>query len=351
MVVPQELTPEVWAALPPAVAALLGWQAEQIRILTQRVAELEVKLGKDSTNSSLPPSAARTRTPSRRAPSPGAAAGLAANPATPNTCVPCCRPTSANRSSGVCRPPAGRCGRGLTGSDPQPLRHQVWELPDFQPSVTEYQQHRLVCACGCSSCGPLPAGVPSGQAGLPDSSPSPVYSWPASVSPNAGPRTSWSLILNQPAAPPAGWSCCRTAPPTPCGPPTTNWPDNSRTSQCSTWKNHRPSKARPRPGFGSSSLRPSPTSPAAPVGVPKCRSKCWRHVRRRDPLRPGTDVLGFGRPLAVVLLHLSRDFQALCDGPCRVGKRLGHDLLRPTNQLFALWQKVRDGTLSRCAFQ
>ncbi len=49
--------------------------------------------------------------------------------------------------------------------------------------------------------------------------------------------------------------------------------------------------------------------------------------------------------------HLKRDFQALCDGPCRVGKRLGHDLLRPTNQLFALWQKVRDGTLSRCAFQ
>ncbi len=111
MVVPQELTPEVWAALPPAVAALLGWQAEQIRILTQRVAELEVKLGKDSTNSSLPPSAA----PARQAaafPSPKAAAGLAANPATPNTCVPCCRPTSANRSSGVCRPPAGAAAGG-----------------------------------------------------------------------------------------------------------------------------------------------------------------------------------------------------------------------------------------------
>ncbi len=49
--------------------------------------------------------------------------------------------------------------------------------------------------------------------------------------------------------------------------------------------------------------------------------------------------------------HLKRDFQALCDGPCAIGKRLGHDLLRPTKKLFALWQKVRDGTLSRRVFQ
>jgi transposase len=31
--------------------------------------------------------------------------------------------------------------------------------------------------------------------------------------------------------------------------------------------------------------------------------------------------------------HLKRDFQALIDGPCPTGKRLGHDLMRPTNLL------------------
>ena len=57
MVAPQPLSPDVLAALPPVVAAFLQWQTEQIRVLTARVAELEAQLGKDSTNSSLPPSA------------------------------------------------------------------------------------------------------------------------------------------------------------------------------------------------------------------------------------------------------------------------------------------------------
>ena len=48
---------------------------------------------------------------------------------------------------------------------PQPLRHQVWELPEIQPIVTEYQRHRLICTCGNSTCGELPQGVPTGQAG------------------------------------------------------------------------------------------------------------------------------------------------------------------------------------------
>src|SRR4051794_16524415 len=53
---PPPLPPDVWAGLPPAVVALIEWQAEQIRRLTGRVAELEAKLGKDPTNSSKPPS-------------------------------------------------------------------------------------------------------------------------------------------------------------------------------------------------------------------------------------------------------------------------------------------------------
>jgi transposase len=58
-----------------------------------------------------------------------------------------------------------RGGRKLSGRDPAPLRHQVWELPEIRPLVTEYQRHRLLCACGSSTCGDLPPGVPTGQAG------------------------------------------------------------------------------------------------------------------------------------------------------------------------------------------
>jgi hypothetical protein len=45
--------------------------------------------------------------------------------------------------------------------------------------------------------------------------------------------------------------------------------------------------------------------------------------------------------------HLKRDFQALADSEDRVVKRLGHDLLRQTRELFRHWPRCRDGTLSR----
>jgi transposase len=50
------------------------------------------------------------------------------------------------------------------------------------------------------------------------------------------------------------------------------------------------------------------------------------------------------------MVHLKRDVQGLIDSPCHTARRLGRDLMRPTKELFVLWQKVRDGTLSRAAF-
>jgi transposase len=58
----------------------------------------------------------------------------------------------------------------------------------------------------------------------------------------------------------------------------------------------------------------------------------------------------FGR-LQWCWAHLKRDFQALIESPCGTTKRLGHDLMKPTRELFALWQKVRDGTISRTTFR
>jgi len=64
----QALSPDVVAALPPAVVAFMQCQAEQIRVLTARVAELEAKLAKDCSNSSLPPSTAHPHAKCHRAP-------------------------------------------------------------------------------------------------------------------------------------------------------------------------------------------------------------------------------------------------------------------------------------------
>lgn len=169
------ILPELWDAIPAtSQAALLRVFAhyeqriedleQQLQLVQNRLVELEAKVGNDSTNSSKPPSAAHPHAkPLRPKPrakrSPGGQPGhpkheRALIPSDHCQAVVPCLPSD-------CR----RCGQPLPGIDPQPLRPQVWELPEIKPLVTEYQQHRLRCSCGCSTCGELPPGVPTGQAG------------------------------------------------------------------------------------------------------------------------------------------------------------------------------------------
>ncbi len=59
-----------------------------------------------------------------------------------------------------------KCGQDLQGDDPEPIRHQVAEVPPICPVVDEYQLHRLICPdCGTSTCAALPPGVPKGAFG------------------------------------------------------------------------------------------------------------------------------------------------------------------------------------------
>jgi transposase len=53
-----------------------------------------------------------------------------------------------------------RCGTLLEGEDPDPLRHQLIEIPPITPVVTEHRLHRLICpCCSTSTCATLPADV------------------------------------------------------------------------------------------------------------------------------------------------------------------------------------------------
>ena len=106
-----------------------------------------------------------TLMPSLHAPRLSRHAAPAASLATPSTNGLCSPPSNASSVIPCVPPTCRRCAAPLSGTDPQPLRHQVWELPEIKPSVTEYQRHRLTCRCGTVTCGALPAGVPTGQAG------------------------------------------------------------------------------------------------------------------------------------------------------------------------------------------
>lgn len=71
------------------------------------------------------------------------------------------------RQTTDCKPAAcRRCHQPLRGDDPEPIRHQVAELPRIEPVVDEYRLHRLTCPhCGATTCGGLPPGVPTGGFG------------------------------------------------------------------------------------------------------------------------------------------------------------------------------------------
>jgi len=55
------------------------------------------------------------------------------------------------------------CGCLLLGEDPNPNRHQVAEIPEIKPVITEYQQHTLTCvACGAENQADWPSEMPTG---------------------------------------------------------------------------------------------------------------------------------------------------------------------------------------------
>jgi transposase len=157
---------DLWDLIPPAaqaaLLALLGNLQSELLALRQQVADLSARLGQNSQNSSRPPSsdAPAVKRPPPREPS-GRRRG--AQPGHEPHHRPLLSPDEEiPRKPTACR----RCGEALAGTDLQPLRHQVIELPPIKPLVTEYQLHRLVCPrCGTSTCATLPDGVPSGQQG------------------------------------------------------------------------------------------------------------------------------------------------------------------------------------------
>ena len=343
-----QLPADFFEGTPPPVRAHIDQLLAYIDKLETRVAELEAKLGKDSTNSSKPPS---TEHPHAKQPKPkpksprqaGAQMGHTKHdrPLLPSEqcqeVVACVPPT--------CR----RCGEPLSGTDAEPLRHQVWELPEIKPIVTEYQQHRLVCRCGCSTCGELPSGVPTGQAG-----PRLVAFCGVLLSSFKQSKrraaTFLSMILNQPASP--GWMV--------------SLQERAAAAVLPAYEE----LARQLP------KEPVLHGDESPSKEGKAKSWIWTFVAKTFTLfacrtsraaEAVKDLLGaayngiiqcdrarmywsLGR-LQWCWAHLKRDFQGLIDSSCGVRRRLGHDLMRSTKAMFALWQKVRDGTLTRSEFQ
>jgi transposase len=345
---PPDLPPDVLASLPPAVRAWILWQAQQIHALTARVAELEAQLGKNPNNSSLPPSSTHphAKTPLAKPRSRRPRGGQPGHAPQQRALIP----TEACQAVLPCVPTAcRRCGKPLAGTDRQPLRHQVWELPEIRPLVTEYQQHRLLCSCGCSTCGALPIGVPSGQAG------------PRLIAfagllmacfRQSKRRAAYFLetILCQPAS--AGWLVLLQNRAAAAVQPAYDELTAQLVQQAVLHIDESPTKEGQSKAWvwtfvaATFTVFACRTSRAATI-LQEWLGSGFGGVIHCDRARM---YWRFGR-LQWCWAHLKRDFQGLIDSPCTVSKRLGHDLMRPTKAMFVLWQRVRDGTLSHAAFR
>jgi transposase len=336
--IPEELAAE----MTPAVRAF-------VESLLRRLADLEAQVKQTPQNSSRPPSSQHphAKPASDKLKSKRPRGGQPGHPRHERALIP-----TAQCDEVVTLRPAEcrRCGGPLAGNDAAPLRHQVYELPEIKPLVTEYQQHRLCCpGCGETTCGRLPAGVPRGQAGPR------LVAFTALLMAyfrQSKRRTALFVtsLLHIPCSPaltvkhqnlaaqavrPAYDELVAALPAQPC----LNG-DESPTKEANAkawlW-------TFVAPAFTVFALRGSRAATTisdllgtAFAGVMTCdRAKMYWQCGR----------------LQWCWAHLKRDFQALVDHADPQVQRLGRDLLRPTKDLFRLWSRCRDGTLSRSEFQ
>jgi transposase len=336
------ITAEQLGALPPEMQALVRSIVDHYE---RRIAELEARLNKTPQNSSLPPSAQHphAKPPTKKPKSKNKRGGQPGHKKHQRPLIPAdqCNEVQSLKPA-ECR----RCGTKLSGRDPQPLRHQVWELPEIKPHVTEYRRHRLVCSgCGETTCGQLPPGVPAGQAGprLVALAALLMGCFRQSKS-----RTALflSTVLEQPCS--TGWVV--------------------------KLQNQATDALRPAYDELQAQLPREPVLAIdeTPTKEGPAKSWLWTYVAERFTLfavRPSREASGvrdlLGESFAGVVhcdrarmylslerlqwcwAHLKRDFQALIDGGDNQAKRLGRDLMRPTREMFRLWARYRDGTLAR----
>jgi transposase len=335
-----------------AVEALISYQDNRIAELETRNAQLEARikglearLGQNSSNSSLPPSSDRPDV-KRAPPKKPSGKKKGGQPGHPKRSRPRLPPDQVvDLRPNAC----DGCGQPLTGDDPDPLIHQVVEIPPPpMPQVIEYRQHRLCCSgCGQVTCPSRPAEAQSGYG--------PRVQAIAALLSGAyriGKRGVARLLRELFGVPISPAAVCKLERRTaaalgpvvaevqlhlvgrPANVDETTWTEGRKSSwlwaAVSRWVTAfriRPSRKR----VELAELIPGP------LGLLTTdRLSVYDHL--------GEDSR------QVCWSHLQRDFQAMIDRKDD-GSRIGQGLLRCADRVLRRWKRVRDGTLSREAFR
>lgn len=337
-----EVTEEMIARLSPEGQVIVRMLLAQNAALKKRVDELEAKLNKNSQNSSKPPSAthphakpeppAKKKSKRKRGGQPGHDKFQREQiPADECSKIITRKPTR-------CR----GCRKKLHGTDADPLRKQVHDIV-ITPIVTEYQLHRLTCACGVSTCGEMPDDV-IGETG-------PMLATVLVL------LTSWFRVSRRKAALFSSEICH-----VPCSAGHVSQLEARATAAL---QDNYAELATALPD------QPNLSIDETPFKRGRLKTWLWTFVAASFTLfvvRPtrkaivlceaiGEDFAGSINcdrakmyfqydSLQWCWAHLKRDFQKLIDSNDNQLKRLGHDLMRETKTLFAEYAKCRDGTIT-----
>jgi transposase len=359
MPLPPELsiTEEDWNRTPPAVQAVVIALWQQVQALQAQVAALQAEVaqlreqgGRNSQNSSQPPSSDAPNVPPRpkRTPSGRKPGGQPGHTGHGRKLVPVeqvqhvidLKPTGCDQ-----------CGALLMGEDAQPVRRQVTELPRVEPEVTEYRQHTLTClACGAPTQAEFPAEMPSGSFGPRVQATvgyltgrigvsqrdveevlQTVFHTDISLGSIPAQEDQVSAALAEPVQ--AVQTYVQQQPVQNVD--ETSW--REKTKRAWLWINTTPLVTlflvlATRGAKGA--RRILGTVVKSIVGSDRWSGYTWLDPHQRQ----------------LCWAHLKRDFQALVE---RGGEseRLGRALLEQVETMFGLWHRVRDGTLSRTDFQ
>lgn len=352
-----------WAATPQAVRILVvALQAQvvalqelvvaqqgQIVRLTERLTVLEERVGRSSRNSSQPPSSDPPSVPVRpkRKRSGRKQGGQPGHPGHGRALLP---PAQVDERVEVTPLACVGCGALLLGVDPIPARRQVTELPRVEPMVTEYRQHTLTCqACGVATTAAWPADLPAGSFGPRVAATVAYLTGRCGVSKREAQEILRAVChlevglgsiaaLEQQvsaavAAPVAAAQAYVQAQPV-VNADETSW--QQQTTGCWVWTavtalvtvflvraSRSSQSAKELLGAAYAGIVGSDRYSAYSWLAPGQRQVCWA--------------------------HLIRDFTALVERG-GASTALGTALLDATEAIFALWYRVRDGTLTRAEF-
>jgi transposase len=155
-----DITPELWHQTPPLIRAILWNLIQQNQQLEARLTKIEAKVGKNSRNSSKPPSSdppSVTRPPVP--PSGRKQGGQPGHPGQTRMLVPIEQVDAVKKHfPSTCQHCSSQHLEEVIL--PNPLRQQVAEVPPVRVVITEHQAHQGKCLnCGRVSAAELPAEV------------------------------------------------------------------------------------------------------------------------------------------------------------------------------------------------